>query len=573
MKNIKLFNKILLSIGIIFITVILILFVLGSFNRIGYLSEFKINIDNTLKLNGFNLESIKESFTIDNVLDEISITNYLATNIYITNYSYDFRIKYYSKIFRNSDIYGVYLNTTSLPDYIKDIQFDKKGSPFGIFSADKKILENIDNVKYSLKPKFTFLFIILVLFIVSIIFIEFFIKFYNLYKKINYKYSYVLIVFLCFLITPNIIYKVFYDKFDHTNYENKKFAQKPELNLKKLEKYPKLYETYFNDYIPFRNELIQIKNLMDIFVFDYIIHNLTVIGKNKWLFFKTDRLFDQYIGIDKYFFTDKELEEAKYNLINFRDELKKRNIDFVLLICPDKQIIYSNYMPDYIQKKNDIDFIDQFVSYMSNNSDIKIIYPKNELLKYKDRYQLYYKYDTHWNNLGGYIAYTEFLKKMNFEFKNIEHFNILSKYSDEIDTGLYYNDLSKAINLKNIKYFNDDLIYYIDQYVYYNDKEDIYKWRDYKTRQSSISNSYDYNIFVIRDSYGHAMFDYIASSFKKSSFVFDGYFKNNQITNDNPDIVLFETVSRFLKTRLLNVIPKWRIEEINQNINTNINNN
>ncbi|MEI0844490.1 hypothetical protein R4M06_11145 [Brachyspira pilosicoli] len=104
MKNIKLFNKILLSIGIIFITVILILFVLGSFNRIGYLSEFKINIDNTLKLNGFNLESIKESFTIDNVLDEISITNYLATNIYITNYSYDFRIKYYSKIFRNSDI-------------------------------------------------------------------------------------------------------------------------------------------------------------------------------------------------------------------------------------------------------------------------------------------------------------------------------------------------------------------------------------------------------------------------------------------------------------------------------------
>ena len=541
MKNKSLFNQISLLISIVILLLILLLSILGSFNRVGYLSDFKL----------------------------ISSKN----NIY----TYQFRIKYHSKIFRNSDIYGVYINSKNIINankYIRKITMNEVGSPFGILESNNKINGDINNIVYTLKLKKPIL-ILSSVFVIILLLYSVILDFLKKLSKINFrnKYAYILIIFLCFLIMPNIIYKVFYDKFDHTNYENKKFAQKPELNLKKLEKYPKLYETYFNDYIPFRNELIQIKNLMDIFVFDYIIHNLTVIGKNKWLFFKTDRLFDQYIGIDKYFFTDKELEEAKYNLINFRDELKKRNIDFVLLICPDKQIIYSNYMPDYIQKKNDIDFIDQFVSYMSNNSDIKIIYPKNELLKYKDRYQLYYKYDTHWNNLGGYIAYTEFLKKMNFEFKNIEHFNILSKYSDEIDTGLYYNDLSKAINLKNIKYFNDDLIYYIDQYVYYNDKEDIYKWRDYKTRQSSISNSYDYNIFVIRDSYGHAMFDYIASSFKKSSFVFDGYFKNNQITNDNPDIVLFETVSRFLKTRLLNVIPKWRIEEINQNINTNINNN
>ena len=531
-------NKILLIIFIIITILILLLFILGSFKRIGYLNEFKL----------------------------ISSKNGV--------YSYNFRVNYYSKIFRNSDIYKVYLDTNKIikeNNYIKKIIMNEMGSPFGILESNIKIEKNIDGIVYTLKPK-NIILALPVIFIVILLISPLLLDLINRLLKINFsnRYAYILIIFLCFLIMPNIIYRIFYDKFDHTNYENKKFAQKPEFSLEKLEKYPKLYETYFNDYIPFRNELIQIKNLIDIFVFDYIIHNLTVLGENKWLFFKTDRLFDQYIGIDEYFFTDKELEEAKYNLINLRDELKKRNIDFVLLICPDKQIIYSNYMPNYIHKKNDIDFIDQFISYMSNNSDIRIIYPKDELLKYKDRYQLYYKYDTHWNNLGGYIAYTEFLKKMNFEFKSIEQFNVLYKYSDEIDTALYYNDLARAINLKNIMYFNDDLIYYLDKYVYYNDREDIYKWRDYKTRTSSIGNSYNYNIFVIRDSYGHAMFDYIASSFKKSSFVFDGNFKSYQITNDNPDIVLFETVSRFLKTRLLKVIPEWKIEEINKN--TNINN-
>ena len=59
MKNIKPFNKILLSICIIIILLIFIFSILGLFNRVGYLSEFKINIDKTLELNGLNIELIK----------------------------------------------------------------------------------------------------------------------------------------------------------------------------------------------------------------------------------------------------------------------------------------------------------------------------------------------------------------------------------------------------------------------------------------------------------------------------------------------------------------------------------
>lgn len=85
---------------------------------------------------------------------------------------------------------------------------------------------------------------------------------------------------------------------------------------------------------------------------------------------------EKYIGIEKCNFTEEKLEKAKNNLIHFRDELKKKNIDFIFMVCPDKQFIYSEYMPDYIKRKSTKNDTDIFVEYMKNNTDIKVVYLK-----------------------------------------------------------------------------------------------------------------------------------------------------------------------------------------------------
>ncbi|MDA0079471.1 hypothetical protein [Brachyspira hyodysenteriae] len=54
-------------------------------------------------------------------------------------YSYSFRINYYDKVFRNSDIYGVYILEDSLPDYIKNIKYKSKGNPFGTLVSIKSL--------------------------------------------------------------------------------------------------------------------------------------------------------------------------------------------------------------------------------------------------------------------------------------------------------------------------------------------------------------------------------------------------------------------------------------------------
>ena len=134
MKNKNLFFKIYIAFVAIFAVSIIVLSFLGNKERIGYLSEFKINITETLELNNLNIEEINQLFTVNNNLDEAAITNYLLTNDSIMNYSYNFRIKYYDKIFRNSDIYGVYIDSKKIindNNFINNIKMEYEGSPFG----------------------------------------------------------------------------------------------------------------------------------------------------------------------------------------------------------------------------------------------------------------------------------------------------------------------------------------------------------------------------------------------------------------------------------------------------------
>ena len=87
-------NKLLIGICIAIISVLTIalltLSFLGSKTRIGYLTDFNLNIEETLKLN--DLKNL-DDFIIGGTFDEDSIKNYLLENK--LNYVYKYRIRYY----------------------------------------------------------------------------------------------------------------------------------------------------------------------------------------------------------------------------------------------------------------------------------------------------------------------------------------------------------------------------------------------------------------------------------------------------------------------------------------------
>ena len=190
-KNKNLFLKIYILFVIIISIALIILQILGSKKRVGYLTDFNLNIERMLNL--YDLENI------NNELDEEGIKNYLFTNENITNYIYHFRIRYYDKNFRNNDIYGVYPDLSNLPDYMKNVEMDEGGSPYGNFISDKREIEDkIDNINYILKIKFKFLLILIS--VIILIFLIYILSIILYLLLTNDKINKFVILFLLFFV-------------------------------------------------------------------------------------------------------------------------------------------------------------------------------------------------------------------------------------------------------------------------------------------------------------------------------------------------------------------------------------
>lgn len=531
-----------------FLFILFALFFLGLKERIGYIDNIELNLYETLNINSINTNDITYSiYTNYNAL-----LNYVESNKNITNYYYTFKIGYYSKLFRNSDIYNVFPKNIEFIRnnnfFINKISMNKSGSPFGYFISDR-IISNVSNsnIYYSLKLKFNFIIycfvgIILVLILLkNIKFVYYY--FYFFVKKIvsflKETNSYFLIIFLSFLILPNIMYILFYNFFDHTNYENRELINRPKFIISNINNYTKEYYSYYNDHLAFKNELVKLKNLIDIKIFYNIVSShRRLLGKDKWLFYDSVYSSKKLRKLD-----DKELLELKNLMLSFVNKLKKENIDFILLICPKKEFVYTEYLPKYFRLRNYDYITEQFIQYMKD-SGVKIIYLKGELLKYKSKYQLYYKYDFHWNKLGAYIGYSEIMKSLSLPYDNLDELTILSNNIKNYKGTLFsqYNDISRGLGLSRNRVFTDDYIfdisnYYTNSLSYYITNE--IDWATFDTY--SYSNFNNKRLFIVRDSYFAYIRDYISPVFSNISFVhFNNFFTNGFKKESKPDIFIIE---------------------------------
>lgn len=139
MRSKKLFLKIYIPILIIYSIFIIVFSILAiKANSInGYIDSITFNEELTIKINNIDYDSL---INIENK------SEYLLTNENITNYVYNFRVEFYDKVYRKSDIYDIKLLKDSLPEYITDIKLLGR---LGIIFSQKQLDSKIDNIKYN----------------------------------------------------------------------------------------------------------------------------------------------------------------------------------------------------------------------------------------------------------------------------------------------------------------------------------------------------------------------------------------------------------------------------------------
>lgn len=353
-------------------------------------------------------------------------------------------------------------------------------------------------------------------------------------KKIS-REKILITLFLSILLIPTIAYKfILQDTGSST--ENRVLKDKPDLNLKTLTSYPKEFEEYFNDHIPFKQQATQLNsyvkyNYLNMSPAEYIIK-----GRDNWLFYNskakndTDALGD-YLGTTEY--SMEELEQIKENLLDKRDYLKKKGIEFYIMICPNKEVIYYEYMPTYYNRKSEINKADKLVKYLEENTDLNIVYPKQELLMSKGKYNTYYKWDTHWNQIGAYIGFESLMNAIGDE--------TISSFK-EIEFIPYDRAGGDLVNMLSILPSGMDYDYVANNYKT-EIESSIFKEEGSKVYYKSNSLN-DKKLLLFRDSFGEALMPYLSKAFSESIVTSDRSFDPDFIESEKPDIVVFEVVER-----------------------------
>ena len=275
-----------------------------------------------------------------------------------------------------------------------------------------------------------------------------------------------------------------------------------------------------------------------------------LLGQSGWMFLGLSNIA-YYKGTNIYK-TDDEYEDYIRNIGMLNDICKEKGKTLLILVCPEKEEIYSEYMPT-LQIKDEEELPIKIGRYIEENTDIKYLYPKDAILKEKEHYRLYKKYDSHWNKVGAYIAVTEVYKKLGMKYIPISE--LRASRTPEL-----LKDLALLGNVNPDNYldsFEYELDYKNDVEVTMVDKKLPKAITDMVSMYKSNSNNYK-SLFFYGDSYRLNMMDFMKKDFENSTFMQrEADFTKTIVERlQDADIIIIEEVERNSGSVLIDMVTK-----------------
>jgi hypothetical protein len=183
------------------------------------------------------------------------------------------------------------------------------------------------------------------------------------------------------------------------------------------EDFQKDFMLSFEQQIGFHNSLVRLRNQVNYSVFGISDVGDVVVGKEGYLFLGS--YIKAYTGAD---FAGKEHIAINVQKIKcVQTELKKRGVDFFVVLAPGKGSFDSEYIPDHFKKEakpdstNYVVYKNLFDTFDVNNLDLHSYFLS---IKKSETYPLYSTTGVHWTDYGCVVAskkiihYIEELRKI-----------------------------------------------------------------------------------------------------------------------------------------------------------------
>jgi hypothetical protein len=127
-----------------------------------------------------------------------------------------------------------------------------------------------------------------------------------------------------------------------------------------------------------------------------------VLGREGWLFMSGEQVLDDRRGAQP--FSQADLAAWVDTLRERSRWLAARGISYLLVVAPNKETIYSKYLPLSIAPAGAPDRLDQLSEALASAPEIAWLDLRPVMREAGKKYRVYYKTDSHWNAVGGWFA-------------------------------------------------------------------------------------------------------------------------------------------------------------------------
>ena len=341
---------------------------------------------------------------------------------------------------------------------------------------------------------------------------------------------------------------VFYPFAANLFYTNTAIMDNRPLNEKPTEftrNFAKEFEAYYNDTFAGRKKIIskyvKLQRSLNIDTGQYFY------GQDGWIFYDSIKANNGNTLVDYYaevYFDDDDLAKMVEGINMAYDFYAKRGIKYVIFVAPNKENIYSEFMPERMQRirKSDISRMDKAVEYLKKHVKAEIVNAKPVILAAKEKVEqnLYFKKDTHWNNIGAYVGFDALASGLvglgvKVSVPDLRDMNIAKGKLRDMDMEVGAREFSYQVD-----YLPD-----ISVNCQANSKIESVK-------ECVASNKkYPQRILMWSDSFAEALMPYVNKTFAYSFYAAAGLKKLSEIEavvdETKPDIVVDELVERYFQ--------------------------